>query len=270
MSAASTLSSVVNVLFGILQFVLGAAILALPLITLKQPAAKSKKLMMLLSIAAIGVLVLSFAAGTVSTIILISSLGAMNGTNVASMLLALVTNVFGAILALAFPLLANAMKKEIPVLGVLLALPVIQCISAIITNIFGNMITGLPGPMRNVPAIIAQILVIIALAIAAVWYLTGQKRTLSLVAAIAPAAVFVIAFVLSIFAAKTYWATLGAMNGGFLSYITSSTQFFSAPQRFLLLLLTAMGIRALGTPKAPAYVAPQVPQYPQYPQNPQF
>ena len=269
MSAASTLSSVVNVLFGILQFVLGAAILALPLITLKQPAAKSKKLMMLLSIAAIGVLVLSFAAGTVSTIILISSLGAMNGTNVASMLLALVTNVFGAILALAFPLLADAMKKEIPVLGVLLALPVIQCIISIIRNLTHTLVAGLDLPVIG-SALVAQILIIVALAIAAVWYLTGQKRTLSLVVTIAAPVVLVIAFVLSIFAAKTYWATLGAMNGGFLSYITSSTQFFSAPQRFLLLLLTAMGIRALGTPKAPTYVAPQVPQYPQYPQNPQF
>ena len=256
------LISIANVLFGFLKFVLGAAILAVPLFTLKKPENTYKKFILLLSLAAIGILILHAGISTATNLGTLASYGGLDLTTVFTMLGGLVGTVFGILLVFVFPFIASVGKTEKPWFAFLLVLPVFQCILAAILNATGAALVVASGL-----GAVVQVLVIPVLILAAVWYLTGKKRVLSLVLVIVTAVMFVLCLILSTAAVSTYYETLGMATANPLQAISSSSMFFTAPQRFLFLLLISMGLRAFITAPKPV---PPVPQYPQYPQNPQF
>ena len=247
MSISGVFTTIINGFFTLLQIVLGAAIIAVPPLTMRKPPVQTKKLLMLLSIGAAGILILSSAAGFITQIITLSSLGALSGYNVLSLILSAAVALLGTILTLAFPLLVHMLKKTIQPLVFLLVIPVIQSIIVIVNSAAGFASTIPSSTGVIVTGILCGLLLIAAFVLFTVWYLAlRSNRTFTLVVMIALPAVI-------------------GMSAGVLNVLNFRSLIFSNPMCMLLLLLFAMAVREFGIQKS----VPPVPYNPgaYYPQN---
>ena len=272
-----TIRVIANVLFvlaGILQSALGVVILIIPFIARKKTPEKAKKLFTLLSIAAIGILALDFTLslgyGFVSYFVGYIRNGMPFGLVIRRSFIPffkMLSSILGVLAALAFPFLAHS-KKAKPALGAVFALPVLQCILAIVHASEG----GILGLRRN-GFMIIEVLVLLVLIPAAVWAFTGRKRAMSLVttilSAIALLGSLVIAVISSIGERFYYTDILAVAIYGRTGPL--SARFILEPQAFLLLFLISMGLYAFLTAPKTVKVRPvqQIPQYQQAPQYPQ-
>lgn len=256
MSIVSLLQSALGFVFSALVVIVGLALAIVPLATMRKPAEQTRKTLLILSIAAAAVLVLSTLVSLVFSSLVLPVL-----------LLRLLYSILGAVTAMAFPTAACLGKTASPLKGLLLILPIFYAFLSLISSAglfdfyFGFYGSPLPA---SVFAVLSNLLLAAVLVLAMVWYLTGQKAALTRVVLIASPVAFVLCLILSLISVVQRTSTLGIPVGfpaNFSLFLNWSSLAFPVPLRMLLIALFALAARTLGLKKTAAPVPP-APVYP--------
>lgn len=260
MSIVSLLQSALGFVFSALVVIVGLALAIVPLATMRKPAEQTRKTLLILSIAAAAVLVLSTLVSTLVSLVFSSLV-------LPVLLLRLLYSILGAVTAMAFPTAACLGKTASPLKGLLLILPIFYAFLSLISSAglfdfyFGFYGSPLPA---SVFAVLSNLLLAAVLVLAMVWYLTGQKAALTRVVLIASPVAFVLCLILSLISVVQRTSTLGIPVGfpaNFSLFLNWSSLAFPVPLRMLLIALFALAARTLGLKKTAAPVPP-APVYP--------
>lgn len=259
MSIVSLLQSALGFVFSALVVIVGLALAIVPLATMRKPAEQTRKTLLILSIAAAAVLVLSTLVSTLVSLVFSSLV-------LPVLLLRLLYSILGAVTAMAFPIAACIGKTASPLKGLLLILPILHAFLNLISSAGFDFYFGLYGyPLpASVFAVLSNLLLAAVLVLAMVWYLTGQKAALTRVVLIASPVAFVLCLILSLISVVQRTSTLGIPVGfpaNFSLFLDWSSLAFPVPLRMLLIALFALAARTLGLKKTAAPVPP-APVYP--------
>lgn len=264
MSIVSLLPSALGFIFSALTVIVGLALAIVPLATMRKPAEQTRKTLLILSIAAAAVLLLSTLVSLVSSMFVLYTAG-VSANNLPGMLLGLLNGILGAVaaMAMAFPIAACLGKTASPLKGLLLILPILYAFLSLISCAglfdFHFGLYGSPLP-ASVFAVLSNLLLAAVFVLAMVWYLTGQKAALTRVVLIASPVAFVICLILSLISVVQWTSTFG-IPVNFSPFFNWSSLAFPVPLRMLLIALFALAARALCLEKTAAPVPP-APVYP--------
>ncbi|MCF2652793.1 hypothetical protein [Anaeromassilibacillus senegalensis] len=258
MSFVSLLQSALGFVFSALVVIVGLALAIVPLATMRKPAEQTRKTLLILSIAAAAVLVLSTLVSTLVSLVFSSLV-------LPVLLLRLLYSILGAVTAMAFPIAACIGKTASPLKGLLLILPILHAFLSLISSAGFDFYFGLVYTLpASVFAVLSNLLLAVVLVLAMVWYLTGQKAALTRVVLIASPVAFVLCLILSLISVVQWTSTLGIPVGfpaNFSLFLNWSSLAFPVPLRMLLIALFALAARTLGLEKTAAPVPP-APVYP--------
>lgn len=258
MSIVSLLQSALGFVFSALVVIVGLALAIVPLATMRKPAEQTRKTLLILSIAAAAVLVLSTLVSTLVSLVFSSLV-------LPVLLLRLLYSILGAVTAMAFPIAACIGKTASPLKGLLLILPILHAFLSLISSAGFDFYFGLVYTLpASVFAVLSNLLLAAVLVLAMVWYLTGQKAALTRVVLIASPVAFVLCLILSLISVVQRTSTLGIPVGfpaNFSLFLNWSSLAFPVPLRMLLIALFALAARTLGLKKTAAPVPP-APVYP--------
>lgn len=258
MSIVSLLQSALGFVFSALVVIVGLALAIVPLATMRKPAEQTRKTLLILSIAAAAVLVLSTLVSTLVSLVFSSLV-------LPVLLLRLLYSILGAVTAMAFPIAACIGKTASPLKGLLLILPILHAFLSLISSAGFDFYFGLYGyPLpASVFAVLSNLLLAAVLVLAMVWYLTGQKAALTRVVLIASPVAFVLCLILSLISVVQWTSTFGIPVSivNFSLFLNWSSLAFPVPLRMLLIALFALAARTLGLEKTAAPVPP-APVYP--------
>lgn len=262
MSIVSLLPSALRFVFSALTVIVGLALAIVPLATMRKPAEQTRKTLLILSIAAAAVLLLSTLVSLVSSMFVLYTAG-VSANNLPGLLLRLLYGILGAVAAMAFPIAACLGKTASPLKGLLLILPILYAFLSLISCAglfdFHFGLYGSPLP-ASVFAVLSNLLLAAVLVLAMVWYLTGQKAALTRVVLIASPVAFVLCLILSLISVVQWTSTFG-IPVNFSLFLNWSSLAFPVPLRMLLIALFALAARTLGLEKTAAPV-PSAPVYP--------